>query len=291
MLAGRRLATVFHWAIASVGLFGLTSEASHAQIAVYPLDLYYFKQASPAASIRVDFENVAPGTDITGWVFGGVRLEANTTALQVVNAAETYSGPGFFGMVTADHRLFATSGTKVVSPGGVLLAIGPNTAYEDDGLDVWLNPPVKAFGIDVLSQSCDGMSTVSYTAYDAGGAVLSAGGVSISALPMFIGGASFFGLVSDRANIARVVFTEHDADRQRPNSNVGYDTIRIDAGDAGGCVGDLNSDGFVDDIDFVIFAACYDAFVDPCGDFTGDGFTDDTDFVIFAQAYDAFVCP
>lgn len=60
-------------------------------------------------------------------------------------------------------------------------------------------------------------------------------------------------------------------------------------------VADLNSDGFVDDGDFVIFAACYDQFIAAGGcedaDFNADGFVDDTDFVAFAAQYDAFTCP
>ena len=61
------------------------------------------------------------------------------------------------------------------------------------------------------------------------------------------------------------------------------------------CAGDLNNDGFVDDADFVLFTACYDAFIVvpgcECSDLNGDGFVDDADFVIFAAAYDQFVCP
>ncbi|MGH7242949.1 MAG: hypothetical protein ACREJD_05980 [Phycisphaerales bacterium] len=60
------------------------------------------------------------------------------------------------------------------------------------------------------------------------------------------------------------------------------------------CPGDLNSDGFVDDSDFVIFASAYDALI--CGpvcpaDLNNDTFVDDADFVIFAGAYDALICP
>lgn len=65
------------------------------------------------------------------------------------------------------------------------------------------------------------------------------------------------------------------------------------------CPGDLNNDGFVDDTDFVQFAAAYDMFdcSDPSmpagcpADLTGDGYVEDSDFVLFASAYDAFVCP
>lgn len=60
------------------------------------------------------------------------------------------------------------------------------------------------------------------------------------------------------------------------------------------CSGDLNNDGFVDDSDFVIFAAAYDELI--CGpscpaDLNADDFVDDADFVIFAAAYDALICP
>ena len=62
------------------------------------------------------------------------------------------------------------------------------------------------------------------------------------------------------------------------------------------CPGDLNSDGIVDDTDFVLFAADYDLLASPGGpwtgsDFNGDGFTDDSDFVLFATSYDLLVCP
>ncbi|MBS0187999.1 MAG: hypothetical protein JSS51_08010 [Planctomycetes bacterium] len=65
------------------------------------------------------------------------------------------------------------------------------------------------------------------------------------------------------------------------------------------CPGDLNSDGFVDDADFVFFAAAYNLLdcADPgmpadCpSDLNHDGVVDDTDFVVFAAAYNALLCP
>ena len=57
------------------------------------------------------------------------------------------------------------------------------------------------------------------------------------------------------------------------------------------CIGDLNDDQQVDDIDFVLFAQAYDRFVSGAGDFDGNGLTDDVDFVLFAQSYDRFLCP
>lgn len=66
-----------------------------------------------------------------------------------------------------------------------------------------------------------------------------------------------------------------------------------------GCPADLNGDGVVEDLDFVIFANSYNILdcADPSmpagcpGDLNFDGFVDDTDFVLFAGAYDQLVCP
>lgn len=65
------------------------------------------------------------------------------------------------------------------------------------------------------------------------------------------------------------------------------------------CAGDLSCDGFVDDTDFVLFAAAYNALLcsDPAmgpvctADFNRDGFVDDSDFVLFAAAYNELLCP
>lgn len=78
---------------------------------------------------------------------------------------------------------------------------------------------------------------------------------------------------------------------------VTFQLVGSDQGTAVGlpCPADLTGDGFVDDSDFVIFAAAYDAFTvppaNPAADLNDDGFVDDSDFVIFAAAYDAFSCP
>lgn len=65
------------------------------------------------------------------------------------------------------------------------------------------------------------------------------------------------------------------------------------------CPGDLNSDGLVDDSDFVLFAGAYDildcsapAMPGGCpADLNSDAMVDDSDFVLFAGAYNALVCP
>lgn len=65
------------------------------------------------------------------------------------------------------------------------------------------------------------------------------------------------------------------------------------------CIGDINTDGVVDDTDFTIFAAAYNLLdcADPAmpptcpADLSGDGLVDDTDFTIFVVAYDRLLCP
>lgn len=96
-----------------------------------------------------------------------------------------------------------------------------------------------------------------------------------------------------------------------PNATLGGQTVRVLNADgnvsttnfltvtAPPCPADFNSDGFVDDGDFVIFAAAYSILdcADPSmpvgcpADLNNDGFVDDTDFVIFAGAYEALLCP
>jgi hypothetical protein len=65
------------------------------------------------------------------------------------------------------------------------------------------------------------------------------------------------------------------------------------------CIGDLNGDNVVDDVDFVIFASAYNILdcADPSmppgcpADLNGDLFVDDSDFVRFANAYNQLLCP
>ena len=65
------------------------------------------------------------------------------------------------------------------------------------------------------------------------------------------------------------------------------------------CPADLTNDGFIDDADFVVFAAAYNLLLcsDPAipaactADLNHDGFVDDADFVIFAAAYNDLLCP
>jgi hypothetical protein len=65
------------------------------------------------------------------------------------------------------------------------------------------------------------------------------------------------------------------------------------------CPGDLNSDGMVDDSDFLVFLSSYNILdcADPAmpplcpGDFNHDSVVDDADFLVFIPAYDTLLCP
>lgn len=74
-----------------------------------------------------------------------------------------------------------------------------------------------------------------------------------------------------------------------------WDDMSIRHAGVNPCPADFNGDSFVDDTDFVTFAAAYEQFTvppaDAAADLTLDGFVDDSDFVIFASAYENFVCP
>lgn len=70
-------------------------------------------------------------------------------------------------------------------------------------------------------------------------------------------------------------------------------------GGAQGCPSDFNSDGFVDDADFLLFVVGYNILdcADPAmpagcpADINGDGFVDDADFTLFVVAYNELLCP
>lgn len=63
------------------------------------------------------------------------------------------------------------------------------------------------------------------------------------------------------------------------------------------CPADLNSDGIVDDQDYVLFSAAYDKSICPAaplecpGDLNLDGVVDDTDFQLFVISYNLINCP
>lgn len=117
-------------------------------------------------------------------------------------------------------------------------------------------------------------------------------------------GSSLTGQVSfdstQPAGTYEVVYTIATSDQDLPGAILRPSlTLTVLGTIQASCPGDLNGDLFVDDSDFVIFAAAYEL-LDcsapgmPAGcpsDLNADLFVDDSDFVIFAAAYEALVCP
>jgi hypothetical protein len=209
-----------------------TTNASAAMM-VFQDDLAGFNLAAGTPAVALDFESIAPGTNIAGTTISGVSLSSPSgNSLEVVTATSTFTPAGFTGVIDAGtNRLFATSGVNVLSPGGVSLVPGPDPA-EQDSLILDFSTPVRAFGFDVLFQSLDTGSNTSFQVFDsslnqiAGGAVdtSSAGGAGGSP-----GGAFFLGFVSDdpATDIGRIIVTDSDGNAIFPDSNIGYDTFRI----------------------------------------------------------------
>ena len=173
----------------------------------------------------------------------GATLQGNTIAgatfssppgniLEVVAGASTTTiAADFSGIINAaTNKLFPTSGVNVLSPGGTVLVPGPQLG-ERDSLQIDFAMPVSAFGIDILFQSLDFASFVSFQLFGPTLASVLSGdivdqGFGNGGAP---GGDVFVGFVSNDplTNIRRIIFTETDDNEVFPDANIGYDTLRF----------------------------------------------------------------
>src|SRR5262249_33110623 len=119
--------------------------------------------------------------------------------------------------------------SNVLSPGGTALVPGPDPNQED-GMTLTFPAPVSALGFDMLLQSSECCSGSRHLL------VLGPNGetwldttVASSGPNGSAGGAVFVGIVSNSANIAKVVINETDRDNVTPDANIGYDTFRFAA--------------------------------------------------------------
>lgn len=209
--------------------------SSHATVTVFQDDLVGFTAVVGLLPV-IDFDGITPGTNLAGMTIRGITFTSPAgNTLNVVEAASTVSGTGFFPVEgDSDNRLFATTEANVLSPGGSALVRGSDLR-ERDGLRLVLPTPVRDFGIHVLFQSLDGSSFTTFELRNNAGAVIASGTVNIpmagegadpaSSYPA--GGAVFIGFHSDQADIARIDFLETDGDDHFPDSNIGYDMIRV----------------------------------------------------------------
>src|SRR5262245_59168756 len=124
---------------------------------VFHQDLSGFNTAAGNPPIAVDFDNITAGTDIGGQTINGAKFTATGSPLTCRADAGTQPTGAYGGIIDAStNKLLPTSGANVLSPGGATLGPGPDAAIENDGVNIVLDNPVSAFGLDHLSQSADG---------------------------------------------------------------------------------------------------------------------------------------
>ena len=211
----------------------LASFSAQSAVTVFEGDLVGFNAAGGTPAIGVDFDAILAGTDIDGNTFGGVTFSSpDGNSLDVVVGNSTFTPAGFTSVIDANtNRLFPTSGLNVLSPGGSALVPGSNIA-EKDSLTLDFSNPVSAFGVDLLFQSLDFGENVRYSIFDSGlntiisNAPVDTGSTAAAGAP---GDNFFMGFVSDdvSTHISRITFTETDGNATNPDSNIGYDTLRI----------------------------------------------------------------
>jgi hypothetical protein len=188
------------------------------------------------APVRTDFDHVRSGTNVDGRQLGGARFSSgggDSAAPIVVRAADTFTPPGFVSPVPfdpGDHKLAATSGSMVLSPGGARLGPGLDPPVENDDLVVTFGHPVTAVGFDVLFQSLDCCSYVAIDVRDQSGAVLAHFDPMPTGQPESAdfgpAGSVFVGFTASAPSIASVTIDEYDDNNIFPDANIGYDTFR-----------------------------------------------------------------
>jgi pimeloyl-ACP methyl ester carboxylesterase len=193
-------------------------------------------------------------------------------------------------------------GTAIVGTGGRLAITTAQPAWPNV-FQVQTDKPTLAFGesntTDFYYQSTGAGVQISVYADDdrnpaAGGTLL---------------GTASFGAAAN-PTLASVPWTVTPAARTQPyniyvaitgaggRTRIDFDSVGVTV-TRPPCPADFNADAFVDDADFVIFAAAYNLLdcADPAmpagcpADLNRDSVVDDADFVIFATAYETLVCP
>jgi len=217
----------------SIGIvLPVVSQEAAATITPFFNDLPGFNEAAGYPPIAINFDEITPGTNITGQTIQGVIFTAPGASLIVVRGTDTFTPSGFSGVINAStNKLFPTSGSNVLSPGGIELVPGPNSSIENDDLELRFITPVSAVGFDILYQSLDGASYTAVEIRDPDNELLYSNNfIPMPDIPVSCGspgGPLFVGFVSDSNNIASIKIDEFDKNAVCPDSNIGYDTIRF----------------------------------------------------------------
>jgi hypothetical protein len=216
-----RAPRVLRGAVAGLAASLLVAGASHAGVTVYQGNLAAFNASTHNPAIMVDFDNPALG-DITDSSLNGIFFSSpDDNQLVVLDAASTFPTPGFGG---PGNSLQATSGARILSPGGPELFPGGALPQKDSIQFTFAG--AFSFGLDVLFQSLDGLSLATYTV-KSGESIIGSGALNI---PNTGTGGSFF--LGFRTNnpaelITSIVISDNDDDATNPDSNLGYDTLRL----------------------------------------------------------------
>src|SRR5438034_929010 len=122
--------------LTATALCALGAHPAAAAVTPFFGNLAGFNAAAANPPVVMNFDALPAWANLTGVTFpwlGGPFIGSNVhfstpgAPLIVTNAASTFSTAGFLPpAVPAWHRLFATSGAHVLSPGGPALVPGPN---------------------------------------------------------------------------------------------------------------------------------------------------------------------
>ena len=212
--------------IIGTGLGMAFAPTARAAVTLY-LDLPSYQSDGGYDGITVDFESIPANTNIDGQTLSGARFNRIGSPLIVVDGASTFTPVGLFSDCPdpSTNTLIPTTGARVLSPGGVELGSGVD--LDQDSIEITLGWPVQSMAFDMMYQSLDGFSSMSFAVYDSdGNEVFNAdvpAGVSFNGNA---GGVQFYGLISDGLPITTVVIKESDGNLFYPDANIGIDTLR-----------------------------------------------------------------
>jgi len=211
-------------------------------IAAYHRDLAGFNQAAGNPPVVMNFDSMAPGTDISDSTIGGMHFGRIGAPLIVVRGQDT--------CIPAEapecvHRLHPTTGMLCLSPGGTVL--GENDpALENDDLRIDFSPPISSFGVDLIETCLNTGDYIHVRVFDSSGILLYQRAIESpydGDPPNCNPGYHFFGVVSSDARISRIEIDETDP--SNPDANIGFDSLRAP------CIasGDSDGDGIGDSCD------------------------------------------
>jgi hypothetical protein len=181
---------------------------------------------SPLA--EVDFDDIAPGTDLTNSSMLGMRFEQPNFGCggHAYRCGTQPSGRlVVIGGIPGNPGLPPSTQPNLLSPGGSDISTCSDPLVDNDDLQIVFMPPVSSFGVDVVFKSPDGASYVGIRILDGTGSTIA----ESSFIPMshLVGSAQFVGVVSDAADIATVQIDEYDDNCSNPDEHVGYDSVVV----------------------------------------------------------------